>query len=57
MPMQAWQYSSALEPARMVLMRLRAARMLPLRGRGRMHGTLLGVVTVADGDGAGIRPP
>lgn len=58
MPMQAWQYSSALRPARLVRMRLRALGVLPMtgwdtyiHGRGRMHGKLLGLVPVAEGDG------
>lgn len=58
MPMQAWQYNSALPPSRLVRMRLRLVGVLPmtgwdtyLHGRGRMHGKLLGLVTVANGTG------
>jgi hypothetical protein len=58
MPMQAWQYNSAPDLARLFLLRVRFARVLPmvgwdtyLRGHGRMHGRLLGLLTVADGTG------
>jgi hypothetical protein len=58
MPMQAWQYNSAVSVARIFAIRIRAAHLLPmvatdtyLRGRGRMLGKLLGLVTVADGKG------
>ncbi len=58
MPMQAWQYNYAPEPARLFLMRLRLAGVLPmvgwdtyLGGRGQMRGKLLGLVTVANGTG------
>jgi hypothetical protein len=58
MPAEAWQYNSGLEVARLFVMRLRFARVVPmvgqdtyLRGRGRMLGKLLDRVTVADGEG------
>jgi hypothetical protein len=58
MPMQAWQYNTAPQPARLMLMRIRFAGALPmvgwdtyLNGRGRMRGKLLGLVPVADGSG------
>lgn len=58
MPMDAWQYNSAAEIARIFVMRLRwagIARMLGsdtyLRGQGRMRGKLLNMITVADGQG------
>jgi hypothetical protein len=58
MPAEAWQYNSALGVARIFVMRIRFAGLVPmtgmdcyLRGRGRMLGKLLGVVTVADGQG------
>ncbi len=58
MPAEAWQYDSGLEIARIFVMRLRLAGVVPmigrdtyLRGRGRMLGTLLGRVVVADGEG------
>jgi hypothetical protein len=61
MPAEAWQYNSALGGgvARIFVMRIRFAGVVPmtgvdsyLRGRGRMLGKLLGVVTVADGRGS-----
>jgi hypothetical protein len=59
MPMRAWQYNAAPQPARLMLMRVRVAGVLPmvgwdtyLNGRGRMRGKLLGLVPVADGSGA-----
>jgi hypothetical protein len=58
MPAEAWQYNSALGVARIFVMRIRFAGVIPmtgvdsyLRGRGRMLGKLLGMVTVADGQG------
>jgi hypothetical protein len=58
MPAEAWQYDSGLEVARLFVMRLRFAHLVPmvgqdtyLRGRGRMLGKLLDRVTVADGEG------
>jgi hypothetical protein len=56
-PYDAWQYSSAGEPARLFRMRLNV-KGLPmtgwdtyLRGRGRMHGAVLGLVPVVHGTG------
>ena len=58
MPMDAWQYNSAVEVARLFRMRLLVARVVPMwgwdtyrAGRGRMLGKALGLVTVADGSG------
>jgi hypothetical protein len=58
MPCEAWQYNSRPGVARVFHMRIDAAGLLPmlgrdsyLSGRGRMHGRLLGLVTVADGSG------
>jgi hypothetical protein len=58
MPMEASQYNSATEVARIYQMRITWARIVPilgsdtyLRGRGRMRGKLLNVFTVADGEG------
>ncbi|MCE3555145.1 hypothetical protein LWC33_27280 [Pseudonocardia sp. RS11V-5] len=58
MPLDAWQYNSALEVARLFRMRLTVARVLPMwgwdtyrAGTGRMLGKALGLVTVADGAG------
>lgn len=58
MPAEAWQYNSGLEVARVFVMRLRFARLLPMvghdtyvRGHGRMIGRLLDRITVADGSG------
>jgi hypothetical protein len=58
MPAEAWQYNSALDVARVYVMRLRFAGVVPMMGvdtylrrRGRMIGKLLGVVPVADGKG------
>jgi hypothetical protein len=58
MPMDAWQYNSAVEPARLYRMRLVVARAVPMwgwdtyrAGSGRMLGKVLGLVTVADGSG------
>ena len=51
---EAWQYNSSPTVARLFHMRITAARVLPMtgrdayvHGRGRMHGKLAGVVTVA----------
>jgi hypothetical protein len=58
LPAEAWQYNSGLEVARLFVMRLRVAGVVPmvgsdtyLDGRGRMLGKLLDRVTVADGQG------
>jgi hypothetical protein len=58
MPLDAWQYNSASEVARLFRMRLLAARVVPMwgwdtyrAGSGRMRGRVLGLVTVADGSG------
>jgi hypothetical protein len=58
LPLDAWQYSSGVEPARMFRMRLIVAHVLPMwgwdtyrAGTGRMVGKALGMVTVADGAG------
>lgn len=58
MPAEAWQYNSAVEVARIFHMRLDYARMVPMIGRdtyiagkARMHGKLLGLVTVAQARG------
>lgn len=58
MPMDAWQYNSAAEVARIFVMRITWAGIVPmfgsdtyLRGKGRMHGKLLSVVPVANGQG------
>lgn len=54
----AWQYNSAEPVARIFHMRLDVAHVVPMvghdtyvAGRGRMHGTLLGLATVVDGSG------
>ncbi len=56
--MDAWQYNSAVEVARLFRMRLVVGRAVPMwgwdtyaRGSGRMLGKALGLVTVADGSG------
>jgi hypothetical protein len=58
MPCESWQYNTALGPARIYAMRLDVAGLVPMFGTdlyrnatGRMHGKLLGLVTVADGSG------
>lgn len=58
MPAEAWQYDSGVEVARVYVMRLRFARVVPMigrdtyvGGRGRMIGKLAGLVTVVDGQG------
>jgi hypothetical protein len=55
---EAWQYSTCPAVTRLFHMRLSAAGLLRMTGRdayaagqGRMHGTLAGVVTVADSAG------
>jgi Family of unknown function (DUF6544) len=58
MPCESWQYNSAADIARLFHMRIDFAGFVPMvgrdsyvRGQGRMHGTLLGLVTVADAHG------
>jgi hypothetical protein len=58
LPLDAWQYNSGLEVARLFRMRLTVAGVVPMwgwdtyrRGSGRMLGKALGLVTVADGSG------
>jgi hypothetical protein len=58
LPADAWQYNTAVEPARIFVMRLRVGHLVPfygrdtyVRGRGHMIGTLLGR-KVVDGGGA-----
>ena len=58
MQCQAWQYNASPEIARIFYMRVMFARVVPMigrdtyvRGRGRMHGKLFDVITVADGHG------
>jgi hypothetical protein len=58
MPCDAWQYNSSIDVARIFVMRLRFAHLVTMvgrdtyvRGHGRMLGTVLGVITVADGQG------
>jgi hypothetical protein len=58
MPLNAWQYNSAVEVARLFRMRLVVGRVVPMwgwdtyrGGTGRMRGKVLGLVTVADGTG------
>jgi hypothetical protein len=58
MPAEAWQYNSGLEVARVFVMRLRLAGVVPmvgsdtyLRGHGRMLGRLFNRITVVDGQG------
>ena len=55
---EAWQYISSPTVARLFHMRITAAGVLPMtgrdgyvHGRGRMHGKLAGLVTVADAAG------
>jgi hypothetical protein len=57
-PLDAWQYNSAVEVARLFRMRLVVARIAPMwgwdtyrAGTGRMLGKAFGLVTVADGSG------
>ena len=58
MPAEAWQYNSSIQIARVFVMRLRFARVVPmvgtdtyLDGHGRMLGKLLDRIVVADGSG------
>ncbi len=58
MPCEAWQYNTSLVPARIYYMRIDFAGVLPMfgvdvyqAGHGRMHGKVLGLITVADGSG------
>lgn len=58
MPCEAWQYNARPGVARVFHMRIDAAGLVPmsgrdsyLSGRGRMHGRLLDLVTVARGSG------
>jgi hypothetical protein len=58
LPLDAWQYNSGLEVARLFRMRLLVGRVVPMwgwdtyrAGTGRMLGKALGLVTVADGSG------
>jgi len=58
-PMDAWQYNSGVEVARLFRMRLMFARIVPMwgwdtyrDGSGRMLGKVLNLLTVADGSGA-----
>jgi hypothetical protein len=58
LPLDAWQYNSGVEVARLFRMRLLVARVVPMwgwdtyrAGAGRMLGKALGLVTVADGSG------
>jgi hypothetical protein len=58
MPAEVWQYNSAMEVARIFHMRIDFAGVVPmvgrdtyLRGKGVMHGKLLGLVTVARSEG------
>lgn len=58
MPCDAWQYNAAEPVARIFHMRLDLAHVVPMvghdtycRGAARMHGTVLGLVTVADSSG------
>jgi hypothetical protein len=53
-----WQYNSGLEIARVFHMRIDIAGLIPMyghdiyrHGRGHMHGTLLGLIPLADGSG------
>lgn len=58
MPAEAWQYNSSVSVARIFVMRLRFARIVPMvgsdtyvNGRGRMLGKVLDWITVANGQG------
>lgn len=57
-PCWAWQYNTATPISRVFSMRLDLARVVPMvgvdswiAGRGRLHGTLLGLIPVAEGTG------
>src|SRR3954464_7816566 len=61
MPMDAWQYNSAVDVARLFRMRLMVARVVPMwgwdtyrAGAGRMLGKALGLLPVAAGSGRGL---
>src|SRR3954467_2347304 len=63
MPMDAWQYNSAVDVARLFRMRLTFARVVPMRGwdtyragTGRMLGKALNLVKVGDGSGSASVP-
>lgn len=58
MPVDVWQYNSAVEIARVFVMRLRVAHLVPmvgrdtyLRGKGHMLGKLLDLLPVVDASG------
>jgi Family of unknown function (DUF6544) len=58
MPFDAWQYNISAPVTRVIDMRVDVAGVVPMfgtdtyvAGRGRMHGKVLGLVTVADGEG------
>ena len=58
LPAEAWQYNTALEVGRVYTMRIRFASVLPmtgkdtyLKGHGQMLGKLVGLFTVAEGQG------
>lgn len=58
MPCEAWQYNSCHPVGRVFHMRIDFARVIPmvghdtyLGGKGAMHGKVLGLVRVADGEG------
>jgi hypothetical protein len=57
MPCEAWQYNSGVELARVFVMNMHWAGVVPMtardtyvRGHGRMVGKLLDLITVADGE-------
>ncbi|HUJ07415.1 MAG TPA: DUF6544 family protein [Streptosporangiaceae bacterium] len=58
MPAEAWQYNSAITVARVFVLRVRLAGVVPMTGKdvyasghGRMIGKLAGLITVADDKG------
>jgi hypothetical protein len=58
MPFHAWQFNAADPVTRLIRMRIDVARIIPMfgtdtyvHGSGRMLGKLLGLITVADGEG------
>ncbi|MGA7987045.1 MAG: DUF6544 family protein [Candidatus Dormiibacterota bacterium] len=58
LPLDSWQYNFAPEVVRLFYMRLRVGRVVPMYGwdtyvggYGKMLGKVLGLVTVADGEG------